>query len=171
LITHDDGTQSRYLHVNNFRVKAGQKVNAGQTIAYLAAMGTSGIGNATAPHLHFEYYPSTSAPPTDPAGVYQNYVSLGGKVINSPPKPLDPNQQPRIPEVAQISAPPKPSQPAQITPERRGSQVTIIDDSQPVQQPQVPYVSQQPTVTPTVHESKLLNNFIKNKLLLDLAYL
>ena len=39
---------------------------------------------------------------------------------------------------AQISAPPKPSQPAQITPERKGSQVTIIDDSQPVQQPQVP---------------------------------
>jgi muramidase (phage lysozyme) len=72
---------------------------------------------------------------------------------------------------AQISAPPKPSQPTQITPERRGSQVTIIDDSQPVQQPQVPYISQQPTVTPTVHESKLLNNFIKNKLLLDLAYL
>jgi len=74
-------------------------------------------------------------------------------------------------EQAQISPQPRSQQLAQITPERRGSQVTIIDDSQPVQQPQVPYISQQPTVTPTVHESKLLNNFIKNKLLLDLAYL
>lgn len=171
LITHDDGTQSRYLHVNNFRVRAGQKVSAGQTIASLAAMGAPGIGNATGPHLHFEYYPSRSSGPVDPAGVYQNYVALGGKVMGTPPKPLDPNQQPRSSEQAQISAQPKPQQPAAMTPERKGSQILFIDDTQP-QQPQVSYpVQQQPSVTPTISEFKLLNNFIKNKLLLDLAYL
>jgi murein DD-endopeptidase MepM/ murein hydrolase activator NlpD len=171
LITHDDGTQSRYLHVNNFRVRAGQKVSAGQTIASLAAMGAPGIGNATGPHLHFEYYPSRSSGPVDPAGVYQNYVALGGKVMGTPPKPLDPNQQPRSSKQAQISAQPKPQQPAEMTPERKGSQILFIDDTQP-QQPQVSYpVQQQPSVTPTISEFKLLNNFIKNKLLLDLAYL
>jgi len=58
-----------------------------------------------------------------------------------------------------------------MTPERKGSQILFIDDTQP-QQPQVSYpVQQQPSVTPTISEFKLLNNFIKNKLLLDLAYL
>lgn len=72
----------------------------------------------------------------------------------------------------QISAPPsRATQPAAMTPERRGSSVVIVDDTKP-QQPQVSYPSQQqPSYTPTVSEFKLLNNFIKNKLLIDLAYL
>lgn len=170
LITHEDGTQSRYLHVNNFRVKAGQKVSAGQTIAHLAALGAPGIGNATGPHLHFEYYSSTSAPPSNPAGVYQNYVSLGGKVMGSPPKPLDPNQQPRTPDSAQITSPSRAAQPAAMTPDRKGSSVIFIDDTQP-QISQASYPPQQSSVSPTINEFKVLNNFIKNKLLLELAYL
>lgn len=72
---------------------------------------------------------------------------------------------------AQISAPPsRAAQPAAMTPERKGSSVVIIDDTKP-QQPQASYSSPQSTVTPTISEFKLLNNFIKNKLLLDLAYL
>ena len=71
----------------------------------------------------------------------------------------------------QIAPPPsRMAQPAAMTPERKGSQIVLIDDTQP-QAPQVSYQSQQPTVTPTISEFKLLNNFIKNKLLLDLAYL
>lgn len=71
----------------------------------------------------------------------------------------------------QIASPPSRSaQPAAMTPERKGSQIIFIDDTQP-QAPQVSYSSQQSTVTPTITEFKLLNNFIKNKLLLDLAYL
>jgi murein DD-endopeptidase MepM/ murein hydrolase activator NlpD len=170
LITHEDGTQSRYLHVNNFRVKAGQKVSAGQTIAHLAGLGSPGIGNATGPHLHFEYYSSTSAPPTDPTGVYQNYVSLGGKVMGTPPKPLDPNQQSRAPDSAQITSPSRAAQPAAMTPDRKGSSVIFIDDTQS-QISQTSYPSEQPSVIPTISEFKVLNNFIKNKLLLDLAYL
>ncbi|NBP59394.1 hypothetical protein EBU71_23125 [bacterium] len=170
LITHDDGTQSRYLHVNNFKVKKGQRVQAGQTIAHLAAMGAPGIGNATGPHLHFEYYQSTSSSYSDPTSVYKNYVALGGKVLNTPDQPLDPTQPSRQ-STAQIS-PQSRQQPASaMTPERKGSQIMIIDDTQP-QVSQVSYPSaQQPSYTPTISEFKLLNNFIKNKLLIDLAYL
>lgn len=72
---------------------------------------------------------------------------------------------------AQISTTPsRAAQPGAMTPQRKGSSIVIIDDTKP-QQPQVSYPSQQPVSTPTIHESKLLNNFIKNKLLLDLAYL
>jgi len=73
---------------------------------------------------------------------------------------------------AEISSQPKPKQPAAaITPERKGSQIMIIDDTQP-QVPQVSYPSEQKqSATPTISEFKLLNNFIKNKLLIDLAYL
>lgn len=74
--------------------------------------------------------------------------------------------------LAEISSQPKSRQPASaMTPERKGSQIMIIDDTQP-QVSQVSYPSaQQPSYTPTISEFKLLNNFIKNKLLIDLAYL
>jgi hypothetical protein len=89
----------------------------------------------------------------------------GPQLGGSSAKPQD--QQPS----AQISAPSKPSQPAAMTPERKGSQMLFIDATQPqIPQASYPY-QQQPSVTPTVSEFKLLNNFIKNKLLLDLAYL
>jgi hypothetical protein len=80
--------------------------------------------------------------------------------------------KPQMPApAAQISAQPKSSQPAAITPERKGSQMVFIDDTKP-QVPQVSYPSQQQSsVIPTISEFKLLNNFIKKKLLLDLAYL
>ena len=169
LVTHDDGTQSHYLHVNNFKVKKGQRVQAGQTIAHLAAMGAPGIGNATGPHLHFEYYQSTSSSYSDPTSVYKNYVALGGKVLNTPDQPLDPTQPSRQ-STAQIS-PQSRQQPASaITPNRKGSSIIFIDDTQS-QMSQASYSSPQQSPTPTISESKLLNNFIKNKLLLDLAYL
>lgn len=49
-INHDDGTQSRYMHMDSYAVKEGDRVVAGQLI------GTSGnTGNGQA-HLHFEYH-------------------------------------------------------------------------------------------------------------------
>jgi len=49
LIEHGDKVQSLYAHLNNFAVKSGQYVYAGQTI------GTVGeTGRVTGPHLHFE---------------------------------------------------------------------------------------------------------------------
>lgn len=48
-IKHDDGTISRYGHLNSYAITAGQTVSAGQLIGYV---GTT--GNSTGYHLHFE---------------------------------------------------------------------------------------------------------------------
>ena len=47
-INHGDGFSSIYMHMSNFVVSAGQKVNQGQTIGYV---GKSGV--ASGYHLHF----------------------------------------------------------------------------------------------------------------------
>ena len=148
VVDQDDGYSVRYLHMSP-SIKPGQKVSAGQRIGRLV-----NLGNQT--HLHIELYSGSKL--LDPT-----------KYITS----IERGQTPKVtsPPSAQISAQPKPSQPAAMTPERKGSQVMLIDATQP-QVPQASYPSQQqPSVTPTVSEFKMLNNFIKNKLLLDLAYL
>ncbi|MGM9605181.1 MAG: murein hydrolase activator EnvC family protein [Faecousia sp.] len=64
-INHGDGYSSIYMHMTNYIVSAGQKVNQGQTIGYV---GKTGI--ATGNHLHFGIAYN---------GSYQNpcnYVSL-----------------------------------------------------------------------------------------------
>lgn len=79
-------------------------------------------------------------------------------------------QRPSTPvQQATITSPP--STPSQITPQRQGSQVVILDTSNPT--PPAQYISpaSQMPIPMTIDEYKLLNNFMKNKLLLDLAYL
>ncbi|GLZ43256.1 M23 family metallopeptidase [Actinokineospora sp. NBRC 105648] len=50
-VQHEDGTISVYGHVNDYVVREGQKVKAGQLIAHLGNRGQS-----TGPHLHFEIW-------------------------------------------------------------------------------------------------------------------
>ena len=47
-INHGDGFSSIYMHMSNYIVSAGQKVNQGQTIGYV---GKTGIASGN--HLHF----------------------------------------------------------------------------------------------------------------------
>ena len=47
-INHGDGFASIYMHMTNYVVSAGQKVNQGQLIGYVGSTGIS-----TGPHLHF----------------------------------------------------------------------------------------------------------------------
>ena len=140
-------------HFNSLNVKKGDKVSVGTILGLQGYTGRVSPSGVDGTHVHIQA----------PDAVVANYISMlsSGKIPYAPVERRE----------AQISAQPKPQQPAAMTPERKGSQILFIDDTQP-QQPQVSYpVQQQPSVTPTISEFKLLNNFIKNKLLLDLAYL
>ena len=64
-INHGDGFSSIYMHMTNYIVSSGQKVNQGQTIGYV---GKTGI--ATGNHLHFGI--ATGGSYVNPC----NYVSL-----------------------------------------------------------------------------------------------
>ncbi|PPK69642.1 peptidase M23-like protein [Actinokineospora auranticolor] len=50
-VQHEDGTVSVYGHVNDYVVREGQQVKAGQLIAHIGNRGQS-----TGPHLHFEIW-------------------------------------------------------------------------------------------------------------------
>lgn len=49
IIRHEDGSETRYYHLNKVLVKDGQDVNAGDTIGLVGSTGKS-----TGPHLHYE---------------------------------------------------------------------------------------------------------------------
>lgn len=49
LITHGDGTQTRYAHMSDINVSNGQIISCGQVIGHVGS-----TGNSTGNHLHFE---------------------------------------------------------------------------------------------------------------------
>ena len=75
LITHSDGTVTRYGHINSWEVQVGQRVFAGDQIATIGNR-----GNSTGPHLHFSVLLGGTNP-TDPTSwLAARGVSLGAYV-------------------------------------------------------------------------------------------
>ncbi|MDE6451851.1 MAG: M23 family metallopeptidase [Odoribacter sp.] len=68
LIDHGFNYQTRYAHLNNYNVKAGQKVKRGDIIGY---MGNTGM--STGPHIHYEVRKNGIA--VDPINYYFNDLS------------------------------------------------------------------------------------------------
>ena len=57
IVTHPDGTETWYCHMDSFAVSEGESVDAGTQVG---ALGMS--GNTTGPHLHLEVRPSPDVP-------------------------------------------------------------------------------------------------------------
>lgn len=137
-------------------LKQKPSMREGQSFETGALLGLTGnTGRSTAPHLHWEIGPQGAQ--VDP-----------GKWLRG----VGSKQLPVSPASAQIAAPAQQTNavPFSLTPERIGQDIIIID--QPRQQQNI--------ITPAsggggqgpsaISDFDLLNNFIKNKLLLDLAY-
>ncbi len=65
ILSHADGTESRYAHCNTLGVRAGDRVDAGANIATVGSTGRS-----TGPHLHFEV--RRDGTPVDPSTWLKN---------------------------------------------------------------------------------------------------
>jgi murein DD-endopeptidase MepM/ murein hydrolase activator NlpD len=104
-VTHPDGTESRYVHLSEVMVRKGQQVNTGDAIGKVGGEpGLPGGGGSTGPHLHFEYYPTTSSPPVDGSGVASQYFQVGG-TLQAQPQSAQP--QARTPNAASSLASPQ----------------------------------------------------------------
>lgn len=69
-VRHPDGSITGYAHLNDYLVKKGDQVTAGQRIGSVGA-----TGRATGPHLHMTYRANANAPRSDPS-----FILKGGQV-------------------------------------------------------------------------------------------
>jgi murein DD-endopeptidase MepM/ murein hydrolase activator NlpD len=159
VIDQDDGYSVRYLHMTP-SVRPGQKVSAGQRIGRLVDLGDQ-------THLHIELYAGSKR--LDPTS-YITTIEKGGV-----PAAIARQQSP-TPSPAQITStgtPQNPQIPQSLAPERTGQTVFVSQNpSSPARQ----IMSSggggsSGGGSSQISDFALLNNFIKNKLLLDLAYL
>jgi len=163
MIEQDDGYTLRYLHMEPF-VKPGQKVVAGQKIGRL-------YDNGDNTHLHLELYQGSAK-----TGKLINPTSYVQTVLRGgTPTPIAPAQSP-TPSPAQITPTGTPQNPQisqSLAPERTGPTVIVSQNpSSPARQMMSSGGGgSSGGGSSQISEFTLLNNFIKNKLLLDLAYL
>jgi len=154
-----------FAHLASIMVKEGQSYN-GQTIGEIG-----NTGGRYPIHLHFEARPNGN--PVNPKP-YLNLLSIGRQLTGIAGQPTTTTPLPPTPPTpAQIAAAPQQSQtvPSALTPERRGQDIIIVDQPRQQQNIITPAASGGGAAPSPISDFDLLNNFIKNKLLLDLAYL
>lgn len=175
MIRQDDGYDARYLHMEPY-VKPGDKVSAGQRIGRLVKLGENG-GQT---HLHFELYKSSGGGAIDPTD-YIKTIEKGGvpaptakkNLQLSEPAPATTQSKPQQAQITPIPTSQNPQMTKSLVKEKVGSTVIVSETPPPAQQ--MMYSggggSSGGGSSSQTSEFMLLNNFIKNKLLLDLAYL
>jgi len=72
-LQHDNDFSTRYAHLNDFKVKEGQKVKQGDIIGYVGNTGAS-----TSPHLHFEVHKNGEV--INPTNLLVNLNLVEGRV-------------------------------------------------------------------------------------------
>lgn len=147
----------RFAHLAKVMVRRGPY--NGETIGEIG-----NTGRSSSEHLHFEV--RINGKDTNPKP-YLNLLSIGRQLTGVAGQPT----QVSTPTPAQIAAQPQQRRqqlPGQITPERQGAQIVLIDDVQP-QQPAMPMGGGGGgAIIPIIINP--LNSYITNKLMLDLAY-
>lgn len=163
MIEQDDGYTLRYLHMEPF-VKPGQKVVAGQKIGRL-------YNNGDNTHLHLELYQGSAK-----TGKLINPTSYVQTVLKGgTPTPIASSTQSK-PTPAQITPTGTPQNPQisqSLAQERTGPTVIVAQNpSSPARQMMSSGGGgSSGGGSSQISEFALLNNFMRNKLLLDLAYL
>lgn len=180
------GIQLRMAHLSSVLIKSG-KIPAGTSFA---RVGTS--GRVTGPHIHLEYDTKRGtrgggAINDDPnyAAKLDQYVRLLLLTRNKNKGQFTPAPTPMASLVPGTPSIPLSSEDQVemqtntylsglldgITQERQGRKIVIIDDRSSVVSQQIVSSSGGDDLQIQIPDSVLLNNFIKNKLLLDLNYL
>jgi murein DD-endopeptidase MepM/ murein hydrolase activator NlpD len=159
-------------------VKKGQRFNQGALLGYVG-----NTGRSTGPHLHWEISKDTP----DSMGNFRTREDIPTWLKNHPIKktpaqvtsqsrssvpllPISPAVTTQEEQQAQIDSSYREGLAEGITQERQGRKVVVIDDrSSPIIQQVMVGGGGGGTVF-SINESAMLNNFIRNKLLLDLNY-
>lgn len=171
-IVTPDGTCYRFAHLAKMFVKNGDSYN-GQTIGEI---GNTGVGSGI--HLHYEVRPGGPFGKAIDPKPYLGLLSIGRQLVGIAGKP-ETVQSPQLASTptpsAQVSGSGQQSQAqrlasATVAPERKGEQIYLVN-SGTTQQPMMVRSNQSSNVNMQISEFDLVNRFMKNKLLLDLAYL
>lgn len=176
--------QLRFGHCSSFLITSG-KIPAGKSFARVGS-----TGNSSGPHIHFEYTKTKNGrdygSDSDPSP-YIPYILLTNQQNNSsvPQQTITPAPTSSVPLVpivpattqgtstqvqAQIDSNYQQGVADGITQERQGRKIVVVDDRSNPPAQQVNTGGGGGGMILSINESALLNNFIKNKLLLDLNY-